>query len=104
MLKPTVPQRFDLKTETRFKDYVSRHLKFQCTGKVLPTYREIQQDCTPEIEVFYMLFDRFHTKKNRKRFFKQHIKYFNFRVKLSWATLKNKFNAINNFGWRDDGD
>ena len=22
MLKPTVPQRFDLKTETRFKDYV----------------------------------------------------------------------------------
>ena len=24
MLKPTVPQRFDLKTETRFKDYVLR--------------------------------------------------------------------------------
>ena len=23
MLKPTVPQRFDLKTETRFKDYVA---------------------------------------------------------------------------------
>ena len=26
MLKPTVPQRFDLKTETRFKDYVGFHI------------------------------------------------------------------------------
>ena len=33
---------------------------------------------TPEMEVFYMLFERCHTKK-RKRTLKQHIKYINFR-------------------------
>ena len=43
----------------------------------LGIYREVQQDFTPEIEVFHMLFERFHT-KNIKRSLKQHIKYFNF--------------------------
>ena len=46
----------------------------------LGIYREVQQDFTPEIEVFHMLFERFHT-KNIKRSLKQHIKYFNFRSK-----------------------
>ena len=45
------------------------------------TYRQVQLDFTPEVEVFYMLFDRCHT-KNVKRFLKQHIKYFNFRSKI----------------------
>ena len=44
-------------------------------------YREAQLNFTPEIKVLYMLFDRCHT-KNRKRSFKQHIKYLNFRCKI----------------------
>ena len=38
-------------------------------------YREVQLDFTPEIEVFYMLFERCHI-KNRQISHKQHIKYF----------------------------
>ena len=45
------------------------------------TYRVVQLDFTPEMEVLYMMFDRCHT-KNVKRFLKQHIKYFNFRSKI----------------------
>ena len=33
------------------------------------------------MEVYHMLFERCHS-KNRKRFIKQHIKYFNFRSKV----------------------
>ena len=39
--------------------------------------REVQLDLTPEIEVFRMIFERWHT-ENRKRYINQHIKYFNF--------------------------
>ena len=38
-------------------------------------YREVQLDLTPEIEEFHMMFERCHTKKNRRRSI---IKYFNF--------------------------
>ena len=41
-------------------------------------YREVQMDFTPEMKLFYMLFERCFT-KNRKRDLKQHVKYFNFR-------------------------
>ena len=34
---------------------------------------EVQQNFTPEMEVFYMIFERCHT-KNRKRSLNQHIK------------------------------
>ena len=44
-------------------------------------YREVQQDCTPEIEVLYMMFERCET-KNRKRSFRQHLKYINFRSRI----------------------
>ena len=44
-------------------------------------YREVQLDFTPEMEVFYVLFERCHT-KNGKRYLKQHLKYFNFRSKI----------------------
>ena len=44
-------------------------------------YREVQMDFTPAIEVFNTLFDICHI-KNRKRYFKQHMKYFNFRSKI----------------------
>ena len=48
---------------------------------ILNYYREVQVDFTPEMEVLYMLFERYHI-KNRKRSFKQAIKYFNFRSKI----------------------
>ena len=44
-------------------------------------YRVVQLIFTPEIEVFYMLFERRHT-ENRMRSIKQHIKYFNSRSKV----------------------
>ena len=44
-------------------------------------YRKLQLYFTPEIEVFYMMFERYHT-NNRKMYLKQHIKYFNFRSTL----------------------
>ena len=44
-------------------------------------YRKLQLYFTPEIEVFYMMFERYHT-NNRKMYLKQHIKYANFRSTL----------------------
>ena len=44
-------------------------------------YREVQLDFTPEMEIFFMLFGRCHT-KNQKRSLKRHIKHFNFRSKI----------------------
>ena len=44
-------------------------------------YREVQLDFTPEIVVFYTLFERCDT-KNRKQSLKHHIKYFNFRSQI----------------------
>ena len=41
-------------------------------------YREVQLDFSPEMEVFYKLFERCHT-QNGKRSLKHHIKWFNFR-------------------------
>ena len=38
----------------------------------LDTYREVQLDFTTEMEVFYMLFVRYHS-KSRKRSIKQHL-------------------------------
>ena len=60
-------------------------------------YREVQLDLTPEIEVFHMLFERFHTKK-RKRSFKQHKKYFNIRylVQLDHPVQKVEISSISN--------
>ena len=51
-------------------------------------YREIQLDFTPQIEVFYMLFERCHT-KNRKRSLKLVIKYFNFRNRIQLKLLNH---------------
>ena len=48
----------------------------------LSKYREVKLDFTPEIEVFYMLFERCPTKNTRKRYLKQHMRYFNFRGKI----------------------
>ena len=47
----------------------------------MTTNREVQLDFTPEIDVFYTLFDRCHT-RNRKRSLKQNKEYFNFRSKI----------------------
>ena len=47
----------------------------------LLVYRYVQLDFTPEMEVYYMLFERCHT-KNSKRSIKQHMKYFNFWSKI----------------------
>ena len=44
-------------------------------------YREVQLDFTPEMEVFYMLFERCYT-ENRKRSLKHYMKYFDFRSKI----------------------
>ena len=41
-------------------------------------YREVQLDFTPEMEVFFMLYERCHI-ENIKRSFKQHMKCLNFR-------------------------
>ena len=45
------------------------------------SYREVKLDLPPEIEVFHMLFERCHT-KNRIKYIKQLIKYFNFRCNV----------------------
>ena len=37
---------------------------------------------TPDMKVLYMLLERCHTEKNRKRYLKQRIKFFNFRSKI----------------------
>ena len=45
---------------------------------VLVSYKVVQLNLTPEIEVFYMLFDRSHS-ISYIIFLKQHMEYFNFR-------------------------
>ena len=57
-------------------------------------YRLVQLDLTWDIEVFYMLFERCHT-KNRKRSIKQHIKYFSFR---SCVQLDHPIGFLRSFG------
>ena len=60
------------------------------------TYREVKLDFTPETGVFYMLFERCHSEKNRKRSLKQDMKYFDFRSKIprcinfKWFLKSNK--------------
>ena len=50
------------------------------TGKK-PLLLAMIQYWTPEMEIFFMLFGRCHT-KNQKRSLKRHIKHFNFRSKI----------------------
>ena len=53
-------------------------VKIGPTVRINVQYREVQLDLTPEIYVLHMLFESCHS-KNRKRSFKQHVKYSNFR-------------------------
>ena len=50
------------------------------------TYRVVQLDFAPEIEVFYMLFER-HLSIFSLTSLKQHIEYVNFQCKSSWTSL-----------------
>ena len=44
-------------------------------------YREVQLDFTPQMDVFYMLLERWHT-KNTNRSLEQYLIYFNFLSKI----------------------
>ena len=65
----------------RIYDIRRTRIKRQSRGQWQLAYRMFQLDFTQEMEVFYMMFQRYNT-KNRKISFKQRIQYFNFRSKI----------------------
>ena len=52
----------------------------KCMLGTVSDYRAVYLEVSPKIEVLYMLFVRYHTKKKMSR--KQHIKYLYFRSKM----------------------
>ena len=54
------------------------------------SYRVVQLDFIPEIEVFNMLFDS----ENRKSSIKHHTEYFNSYVKFSWTPCRKRFKIL----------
>ena len=65
----------------RIYDIRRTRIKRQSRGQWQLAYRMFQLDFTQEMEVFYMMFQRYNT-KNRKISLKQRIQYFNFRSKI----------------------
>ena len=56
-------------------------------GALCVVYREVQLDFTPEMEIFYMLFDRCHTKSRKEYISKSILNISISGVKFSWTIL-----------------